>query len=417
MDSQQSDDKQKIVQQCLVYTKEQIENSYKDNSFFHNWEHTLNVFNVVKEIGENTEGVSEDEVFILQVAALFHDLTACVETKDHEAKSATLACDFLEEIGVPKKERIVIHQLILATRLEYQPVSVLEKIIKDADLSHLRDDTYLQKPFLNLFKEIHKRKNITAMDWVKECILFFDEKKFYTEYAKQNFEAGKNKNREKLVVLSKMELKSMDDLEKAVAPPEKGSKKKKKKKSNKANKGKSTRGIETMFRTELRNHLTLSRIADDKANTLISVNAIIISIVLSTLFPKLDNNPYLTFPTLTLLVFSILTIVISIVSTLPRTTHGTLSRVDVLNRKGNLVFFGNFHKMDIEDFEWGINELMKDEDFLYDTLTRDLYFLGKVLNKKYTYLRFGYLIFVSGLIISSIVFVFALYYNFGLFGV
>ena len=49
------------------------------------------------------------------------------------------------------------------------------------------------------------------------------------------------------------------------------------------------RGVETMFRVALKNHMTLSNIADTKANILLSVNAIIMSLALSTLLPVLDN--------------------------------------------------------------------------------------------------------------------------------
>jgi hypothetical protein len=159
-----------------------------------------------------------------------------------------------------------------------------------------------------------------------------------------------------------------------------------------------------MFRVALRNHLNLSKIADNKANTLISVNAIIISIVLSTLFPKMDNNPYLIYPGLTIIIFSIITILISILSTIPKTSHGVLSREEVLNKEGNLIFFGNFHKMPLDDYEWSIGELMKDRDYLYKSLTRDLYFLGKVLNRKYMLLRYSYYIFMIGLIASIVMF-------------
>ena len=186
----------------------------------------------------------------------------------------------------------------------------------------------------------------------------------------------------------------------------------KKKKKKKEAKEKPDKGIETLFRVNLRNHVNLSRIADDKANTLISVNGIIISIVLSTLFPKLDNNQFLMWPALTLVTFSIITIVICIVSTIPRTTHGFVSKDDILNKRGNLTFFGNFHKMGISDFEWGIGELMKDRDYLYNTMSRDLYYLGVVLNKKYTYLRWGYIIFVTGLILSCLFFVLGLTSNY-----
>ena len=91
--------------------------------------------------------------------------------------------------------------------------------------------------------------------------------------------------------------------------------------------------------------------------------------------------------------------------TKPKTTHGKLSRKEVEERKGNLVFFGNFHKMSLEDYEWGMGELMQDRDFLYKSLTRDLYFLGKVLNRKYNLLRYSYYTFVVGLVISIAMFV------------
>jgi hypothetical protein len=165
------------------------------------------------------------------------------------------------------------------------------------------------------------------------------------------------------------------------------------------------KGIETMFRVALRNHLSLSQIADDKANTLISVNAIILSIVLSALFPKLDSNPGLLYAGISLILVSIITIIIATLSTIPKTSQGVITEVDVKNKKGNLLFFGNFHKMSLKEYEWGVGELMKDGDYLYSSLTRDLYFLGLVLNRKYSLLRYGYFVFVIGLIVSIALFV------------
>ena len=200
-------------------------------------------------------------------------------------------------------------------------------------------------------------------------------------------------------------------VEKVESKKKKSSSKKDKrsKEEMKENKPRSAeKGIETMFRVSLRNHLSLSRIADNKANTLISVNAIIISIVLSAMFPKMDTNPYLIYPGIALLIFSIVTIIISILSTIPKTTHGQLTRKEVEEKKGNLLFFGNFHKMSLNDYEWGIEELMKDGDYLYKTLSRDLYFLGKVLNRKYVLLRYSYYIFVIGLSLSIVLFLLSL---------
>jgi hypothetical protein len=166
------------------------------------------------------------------------------------------------------------------------------------------------------------------------------------------------------------------------------------------------RGIETMFRVTLRNHITLSNIADTKANILLSVNAIIISLALSNLIPKLDNpsNDYLIIPTVIFVVFSLVSMALSVLATRPNVTSGKFTKEDVEQKKVNLLFFGNFHKMKLDDFEWAIGEVMKDKDYLYTSMTKDLYFLGLVLHKKYKILRITYTIFLAGIIASVIAF-------------
>jgi hypothetical protein len=167
------------------------------------------------------------------------------------------------------------------------------------------------------------------------------------------------------------------------------------------------RGVETMFRVALRNHMTLSDIADTKANILLSVNAIIVSLALSNLLPKLDNpsNSHLLVPTIIFIVFTVASIILSITATRPNVTEGKFSREDVANKKVNLLFFGNFHQMKLDDFEWGISEMMNDRDYLYGSLTKDLYFLGLVLNRKYKILRLTYTVFMIGIIVSVLAFI------------
>jgi hypothetical protein len=60
--------------------------------------------------------------------------------------------------------------------------------------------------------------------------------------------------------------------------------------------------------------------------------------------------------------------------------------------------------MKLEEYEWAIKELVKDKEYIYSSLTKDLYFLGLVLNRKYNLLRWTYTIFVIGIIISVIAF-------------
>ena len=60
--------------------------------------------------------------------------------------------------------------------------------------------------------------------------------------------------------------------------------------------------------------------------------------------------------------------------------------------------------MELKDYEWGVEEMIKDEDFLYSSMTRDIYWLGKVLAKKYRYLSICYGVFMYGLIITVVLF-------------
>lgn len=181
----------------------------------------------------------------------------------------------------------------------------------------------------------------------------------------------------------------------------------KKKKKTKAEKPE--RGIDTMFRTTLNNHNNLSSLVDNKANILLSVNAIIISVSLTTIIPKLDNpsNSHLVIPTLILIIASVIAITFAILATIPSVTKGSFTRNEVDEKKVNLLFFGNFYKMPYEDYNWAMNELIKDKDYLYNSMIKDLYHLGIVLEKKYRLLRVAYTIFMFGIIISVLAFLIA----------
>ena len=86
---------------------------------------------------------------------------------------------------------------------------------------------------------------------------------------------------------------------------------------------------------------------------------------------------------------------------------------DVKNRKVNLLFFGNFYQMSLDAYEEAMEELMKDRDYVYTSLTRDLYYLGKVLERKYRLLSITYTIFMIGTILSVLTFAYAMFTNVG----
>ena len=284
------------------------------------------------------------------------------------------------------------------------PTNKLEKIICDADLFHLGSENFIEKTTL-LRSEWEQlcNKYLTDIEWLKENNNFFGEHKYFTNYAFNKQSSQKTLNW----------LKVQKDLKKAIAKNEEQELKNKLKKDElkrkKAKDERPERGIETMYRVTLKNHIKLSDIADTKANILLSVSAIILSIALSTLFPKLDkaDNFYLIYPTMLFLFVSVVTMIFSILSKRPKVTSGSFTKEDIKNRKVNLLFFGNFHKIPLEDFQAGMFDLMSDRDYLYKSLMKDLYFLGIVLDKKYRLLRIAYTIFMIGIIASVITFIIA----------
>jgi len=168
-----------------------------------------------------------------------------------------------------------------------------------------------------------------------------------------------------------------------------------------------TRGIETMFRTTSKNHMELSAIADNKANIMISINSIILSVMVSVLIRKLEEYPHLSIPTILLVFVCLSTIVTSILATRPNVTKGKFERIDIKNKEANLLFFGNFHKMSLKDYRWAMTEMLKDADYLYGSMIKDIYFLGAVLGKKYRLLRLSYTIFMYGFVLAILGFIIA----------
>src|SRR5690606_8545106 len=120
------------------------------------------------------------------------------------------------------------------------------------------------------------------------------------------------------------------------------------------------RGIETMFRITSTNNQRLSGMADNKSNILITVNSIILSVVIALLLRKLDNNAHLVFPTTVLLLTSLSTMVIAILATRPTIPNGIYTDEDLKNKKVNLLFFGNFHKMDLDSYSSGMKLMMEE---------------------------------------------------------
>ena len=389
-----------IIEKTEEFVFNLFKNSLDSTFIYHNYTHTERVLRSLQEIIENTD-VSKNDAEILELAALLHDTGYTKTREGHEEESVKIATEFLKENKVDDTTIKAVNECIMATKIKDIPKTNLGKIIRDADSSHFGKKYFNEaSEFLRKELEIQGIENYSPTEWLNENIKVLTKKhEFYTDYALKNWQPVKEKNLSKLMKTKKKrrsklkteELKAKYKAQYKNESPE--------------------RGIQTFYRVALRNHIKLSDIADTKANILLSVNAIIISLVLANLISKLDSNAYLVYPTAIFTLSCVISMVLSIIATRPNITSGEFTKEDVVNKKVNLTFFGNFHKMSLEEYDWAVTELLKDKNYVYSSLTKDLYFLGKVLERKYRILRVTYTIFMIGMIVSVISFGVALKSN------
>jgi hypothetical protein len=393
-----------IINKAHQYVQEILKVHSPPENVYHNLNHATEVVSAVKEIAA-AEGVGTDDLDLLIIAAWFHDSGYVKVCKGHEEVSIEYVKEFLNLNNYPQEKTEKIISMIQATKMPQSPKNHLEEILCDADLHHLGTKSFEEKG--DLFRlEIENRGDgiCTDQEWLEISERFFKNHNFFTGYAKEKFGIQKNINFIRIEKqLKKLKKKNKDSkLKEAKLEIDKQKVETKKKLDKEGG-----RGVETMFRNVMRTHVNFSSMADNKANIMISVNTLVLTIIVSIMVRKLDTNPHLIIPTAILTLTSLTALIFAILVTRPQVTSGTFTKDDIHNKKANLLFFGNFFNMDLGDFSWGMKEMMTNKDYLYDKMIEDFYFLGQVLGKKYKQLRFCYTFFMYGIILSVIAFAIA----------
>lgn len=395
---------------------------------YHNLTHTESVVANAVKIA-NHYRLEDKETFIVVTAAWFHDTGYSTgEAVGHEKRGAAMAAEFLRSEEVDEDVIAEVEGCILATVWPQSPTNFLQQIVCDADLFHLGTPEFSDWNKL-VRKEAEQRlgRKIDKTEWRKSTIKLLENHEYQTDYCRDLLDKQKKKNLEKLkqkLLEESLEASTEQDqpaetafvetvsLETADVPVIKHQKEEKafvpeiaegkKKKDDRPDKG-----IETMFRISSNNHQRLSDMADNKAHIMITTTSIIISVLLSVLVRKLEDNAYLILPTMMLLTVCMVTMVFSILSTRPTIPRGTFTQHDIDAKSVNLLFFGNFYRMSFDEYSKGMQTMMNDRDFLYGSLTKDVYSQGVVLGRKYRLLRVGYNVFMFGIVISVVAFVIA----------
>ncbi|WP_162051451.1 Pycsar system effector family protein [Pontibacter pamirensis] len=385
----------KLIKQANEFVFNLFKERLSKKLVYHNYRHTLEVVSVAQDLGQRSN-IDTADMQDLTLAAWFHDTGYVEEYQGHEEESVRFAREWLTEHDYPEDRIKRIESMIMATKHDVQPQGLLQELLVDADLSNIGKPTFAATAeLLRVEWEIFLDKFFSDREWAQFQMDFLLSTSLHTNEAQHMFAAQLGLN-----IQEQREHLNQED-----------KKKKKNDKKQRDTLAQPKRGIETMFRSTYRTHLDLSAMADNKANMMISLNAIILSIVITyvsaqsaIIGTEFAKHRTIIIPISLLLLTTLGSLVFAIISAQPEVTSFNIKRrkKKVNTRNVSLLFFGNFSKLPLEGFQDGMHDIMRDKKSLYNNMITDIYFLGDVLSRKYRILRISYTVFMVGLVLTVI---------------
>lgn len=158
--------------------------------YYHSPSHTQYVLERAEFLAEQ-EGITGRDLFLIKVAALYHDLGFVKKRDDHEQTACEMAGKELPQYGLTPAEITKVCKMIKATRIPQKPVSLSEKILADADLEYLGTDSF-QKISEDLYREIlHYQPELSRNEWNRIQVDFLTRHSYHTDFCKEHREPKK----------------------------------------------------------------------------------------------------------------------------------------------------------------------------------------------------------------------------------
>ena len=147
---------------------------------YHSFEHTMDVYSTVIDIGEK-EGVTGEDMELLKLAALYHDCGFIVQDHDHEIAGCRIMKEKLIDLGYSEEATKKVCSMVMCTKIPQSPKTLLERIICDADLDYLgRNDFFLIGD--TLFEELKVYGVLKTLDeWNEIQVKFLEAHSYCTE--------------------------------------------------------------------------------------------------------------------------------------------------------------------------------------------------------------------------------------------
>ncbi len=186
-------------------------------------------------------------------------------------------------------------------------------------------------------------------------------------------------------------------------------------------KSKDGRSKDSVFRITLRNQVRLIEIADSKANMVIGINSLILSVIITVLTSSLMNsggydgnlfqNRVFAIPLLIIVISCLVSAVYAIIAAKPKIIRPKTKAKKAISERTSMFFFENFHRMPQIEFMRHFEQLLENSKEIHDHFTIDIHNQGRVLHRKYQLISISYTVFMFGFIlgVSSFILIWLIY--------
>lgn len=184
-----------IVNHAKQYVTKILETLKGKWFLYHNLKHTIEVLNRSTYLAEK-EGIGEEDLEIIQLGALFHDLGFVKRYEQNESIGAELAQKFLKKNNYPEYKINKVVEIIMSTDPLIEPKCKLWAILIDADLDNMWREDFLSKNMLLRYEcKFIKGLKINEKIRLEKTLDFLEEINMYTNTQKKerswNFEENK----------------------------------------------------------------------------------------------------------------------------------------------------------------------------------------------------------------------------------
>jgi len=167
---------------------------------YHDLAHTEGVVKAAVQISNHYQ-LNDHDFFVVYAAAWFHDTGySSPNSSNHEQRGAEKAAAYLSGLGVDEATINQVKACIQATNVPQTPVTLLEKIVCDADMFHLGTDEFAERNKLMRKEcEANQHEAISKEEWRKGSIKLLQSHEFHTDYCRLLLNAKKQENLNKLL--------------------------------------------------------------------------------------------------------------------------------------------------------------------------------------------------------------------------